>query len=194
MIKQFFDNIFHRGEQKMNDEMRRAVLLNAAAGEATQKSDADVMWQQQLGTNYELLHDDGVEDLLNEAMFKKAVVYNQVTQKWEVIAKAQLDFDMAALRILISPVNRASFLSPKEAEAMKYKIRAILKRIKMQMNPDHYNLGVSNFLKSIEIYTEFALNDAMDGRKAKLTKTIPKISTFQVETVNTNQKQGGKTL
>ena len=101
--------------------------------------------------------------------------------------RAVIDYDMVALRLIISHVNRASFITPFQYKILKIKLRYVLKCIRIRMNPRDYNLGINNTLKAIEIYVSFLLADAVDGRKAKLLKTVPRITRLEVEG---QEKQG----
>lgn len=163
------DRVFHRN-RNVPPEVTNAYLAAAAQGEAMRSSEADVSREEQLGTNNELLHDKAVEGLLEEEMYQK-IVYQIVDNKGAPLMDAagnpklgvlrgDLNYDMAAIRMILSHVNRASFLNPAEAAIMKVRIRAMIKMIKLQTSPDRFNLGFANFLRGIEIAAIFLINDA----------------------------------
>lgn len=166
------------------------AMVLAGLTTASQRNDDDVAWKEQQGTNYELLHDDSVEAVLNEMMYKSAVVFNEETGKYEVVKHADVDLNMVGLRLTASHVNRASFNDRKDAEILKTKNRAMSKLIKMQMRPDTFSLGMTTFLTGVEYYNEIALNDSIEGRKAKLLKTIPKVTSVEVQTGELKNNKG----
>ncbi len=172
----------------MSPEIHGAIISGTIANEGG-KRDEEIAFREELATNYELLHDEKLEKFMEDLMYKPGVILNPTTGQYEVIRRADIDFDMAALRMIISHVNRASFISPEEAEVLKIKLRHIIRRIRMRMRPDTYNLGVANFLKAVEIYVLVMLSDAVGGRKAKLTKTIPKVMSIDVQSSETQRKK-----
>jgi hypothetical protein len=151
------------------------------AGGESQRNESEQQWREQLGTNYEMMHDDALEDLFNELMWQARLYQDPATKEWKVAKRAVIDYDMVALRLIISHVNRASFITPFQYKILKIKLRYVLKCIRIRMNPRDYNLGINNTLKAIEIYVSFLLADAVDGRKAKLLKTVPRITRLEVE-------------
>lgn len=187
-LKRFVGGFFNRGD-KISRELREQILLTTSHAELQQRGETERAWRQELGTNYELLHDDDIEDLLKRAMYKDVVVYNKEQKRYELIQGAEIDHDFAALRVIVSHLNRGSFITQADAEVMRWEVSAMLRRIKMQMRPDTYNLSVSNFLSSFRVFAEFLLSDAIEGRKAKLVKTIPRIAQVEVATTQGERRQ-----
>jgi hypothetical protein len=176
-----FDRFFHKN-QNAPPEVQHAYMAALAQGEASRSSEADVSREEQLGTNNELLHDKAVEAMLEEEMYQR-IVYETTDSKGNPaygVMRGDLNYDMAAIRMILSHVNRASFLNPAEADIMKVRIRAMVKMIKLSTPPDRFNLGFANFLRSIEINCNFLINDAEGGRKGKLLKTVPRISQIEL--------------
>lgn len=176
-----------RKGDKMSSEMRQALVLAHVSGEASRTSESEMNRRLELETNFEMLHDTPVEEMLTDMMYDK-LYWTDPNEKDAAnplgkvhVARGELNYDMAALRMMWSQVNRASFLSPKEAGVIKIKIRNIMRRIKLQSRPDEYSLGKVNFLKAIEIHLYILLNDAIEGRKAKLLKMSSKGTTLNVE-------------
>lgn len=184
----FIGNIFNR--QQAPSPIRDAMVISGL--QSATRTDDDVAWKEQQGTNYELIHDDPLEEVLNELMYEKAVVWNKEKGEWQVIKKAQLDLNMVGLRMVASHVNRCSFNSQKDIEVLKPKMRAMTKLVKMQMRPDTFTLGMSTFLAGFEYQTNIALNDSVDGKKPKLLKTIPKITSVEVSTGEIQKPKGMK--
>jgi hypothetical protein len=182
-----FNRIFNRGE-KLSPEMKSAMVIAHLQSEASRGVETnEQILREQLGTNYEMLHDPDVEALLTEEVYQKLYWVDETQKSPESplgkvhVAKGDINFDMAALRLLYSQVNRSSFISPHEALIIKIKLRNIMRRIKLQTRPDQYSLGFVNFLKAVEINMMFLLNDAIEGRKARLLKTSPRVTTLAVE-------------
>lgn len=178
--------VFNR--QEASQPVKEAMLMHGL-GAAT-KNDDDVAWKEQQGTNYELLHDDPLEEVLNAMMYKSAVVLNPQTNQYEVVKRAELDLNMVGLRLTTSHINRASFNDERDIEILKTKNRAMSKLIKMQMRPDTFSLGMTTFLTGVEYANEIALNDSKDGKKAKLLKTIPRVTSVEVQTGEFKQPRG----
>lgn len=173
------DNLLHRNDNRMENEIRNAAVLSTVAGEA-QKPDSEIQWREQLGTNYELLHDDAIEQMLEEEMYEKALVHDATTGKWQVVRTGKINYNIAALRTIVSHIIRSSFISRDEAIDIELDVEAIIKRIILQCSPDAYNMGLSNWLESIRIWVHIALHDSIDGCKAKLTKTVPRVTQVEV--------------
>lgn len=168
----------------------KEVMIAHGLNQAANRTDDDVAWKEQQGTNYELLHDDPVEEVLNEMMYERAVILNEKTGQYEVIKRANIDLNMVGLRLTTSHLNRASFNSIKDVEILKCKQRAMTKLVKMQMRPDTFTLGMSTFLSGVEFTTEIGLNDSVEGKKAKLLKTIPRVTSVEVQTGELQKPKG----
>lgn len=183
-------NRFFGGDKGLSPEAKAQIYGQMAAAEGG-RTDTESQWRQQLDINYELLHDDGLEKLMEDAMYESVVATTKDVNGVEttkVYPHARINFNMAALREVGSHVNRASFLTKEQAVLTRIKLRCIMKRIKITMRPDQYNLGLSNFLHGYSIWIDFLLSDAEDGRKAKLLKTNPRLTTLQLEEVERNKK------
>lgn len=173
----FLGNILNR--QSAPNPVKEAMIINSAA-QAASRTDDDVAWKEQQGTNYELIHDDPMEAVLNEMMHDRAIVYNEEKKEYQVIANALPNLNMIGLRMVASHVNRCSFNEKSDVAILKPKLRAMTKLVKMQMRPDTFNLGMSTFLAGFEYANIIALNDSVEGKKSKLLKTIPKITSVEV--------------
>jgi hypothetical protein len=186
-----FSRFFRKGD-KISPEMQQAIALSTIQNE-TGKGDPDADWKQELGTNYEILHDQDVERMLNEEVYDKILYQDpddldEVTKepKWKV-GKGYLNTNMAALRMSLSHTMACAFITQKKANILEIKQRAMFKRIKLQTRPDLYDLGMVNLLKACEIRGIVQLQNSIEGRMAKLLKTIPRVS--QIE-VRSNAMQG----
>jgi hypothetical protein len=185
----FIGNLFNR--QQAPSPIRDAMVLSGL-NQANSRTDDDVAWKEQQGTNYELIHDDPLEEVLNDLMYESAVAQDPATKQWIVIKRAQINLNMVGLRMVASHVNRCSFNDRKDIEVLKPKMRAMTKLVKMQMRPDTFTLGMSTFIAGFEYATNIALNDSVDGKKAKLLKTIPKITSVEVQTGELIKPKGAK--
>jgi len=171
----------------MSPEMRQALILAHVSGEASKTSESEANRRLELETNFEILHDLDVEAMLTDMMYDKLYWVDSTEKDAQNpdgkvhVARGELNYDMASLRMLWSQVNRASFLSPKEANMIKIKVRNIMRRIKLQSRPDEYSLGKVNFLKAIEIQLYIMLNCAIEGRTARLLKMSSKATSLNVE-------------
>jgi hypothetical protein len=189
-------SIFNRNKDRLPDSVRDAVTAATVASE-TRKSDDDINFKQNAATNYELLHDDGIEALLEKMMYRPAIVKDKDNPNGlgiRIESKGEIDFLVAAIRLLYSHLNRASFLGGEQAIRLRIWLRYIMRRIKNQMRPDTYNAGIGIFLKAMEVELNIMISDAEEGRKPKLLKTIPRISTIQVETGGIPKKQSERVM
>jgi hypothetical protein len=164
-----------------------------AQGDAA-KPDSEIARREELGINYELMHDDDIEELLTNAMYLDEYITtvdaSGKTTKVDKVERAYIDYDMAAARIMISPANRVSYVSRDLANLMRLRNSRLIKCIKMQMRPDRYNLGQANFFRAIETYVDYMLSDAIGGRKAELLKRSPRETTFRAEVLNEKKNKG----
>jgi hypothetical protein len=181
--------LFNR--QQLPSPMKDALTLNAL-NQAAGRTDDDVAWKEQQGTNYELLHDDPLEEVLNGMMYERAIVWNEKENAYQIIPRANVDLNMLGLRLTASHVNRASFNSATDVEIAKCELRAMTKLVKMQCRPDTFSLGMSTFLTGVEYYNTISLNDSVDGKKAKLLKTIPRVTSVEVQTGEIQRNKGAK--
>jgi len=168
-----FLNFFRRGNGQKNKVKEDATLV-ALQGEMGRPF-TEEEWRSLLRIDYELLHDDALENLLENQMYSEVTVKNHDgTEEKQVL----VNYDIAALRTLITHLNRTSFIPPSEAELIKLYMEAAIVTIEMQMPEDAYNLGIGNFLDALDVFVRLMVNDAINGRKAKLIKTIPRATTI----------------
>ena len=64
-----FSRIWRKEKGGLTPEMRATIYASMAGGES-QRNESEQQWREQLGTNYEMMHDDALEDLLD----RKSVV------------------------------------------------------------------------------------------------------------------------
>lgn len=179
------NKITGKKEPTLSNEGREAVLIHSAT---RAKSEAEQNWQNILGSNYELVHDDDIEKLLSDLMYYRKVVKD--SQGNEVVINVGVNENMASLRLILSNLNRCAFLQPSEYPIMKLKLRNMVRYAKLQMNPQQYNLGTANFFRAVGINFTFLLNDALGGRKATLLKTSPQVTSVEVKEGEQAQKKG----
>ncbi len=191
MIKIPFFSSLLGGKQNLPTGVKDAIILNGVNA-AANRTDDDVAWKEQQGTNYELLHDDPLEEVLNEMMYDRAVVFDKTKNDYVVVKRAKINLNMVGLRLASSHVNRTSFNDKQDVEMLKCDLRAMTKLVKMQSPPDTFSLGMSTFLMGAEYYDTIGLNDSVDGKKAKLLKTIPRVNTVEVSTGELPKGKGAK--
>ena len=158
----FFKKLVNRMQRKQGElnEEDKQFAKSMAFGEA-QKSSDEIQNMRELGINYHMLHDDGLEAILGtmiNAMLQQGV----------------LDYDLMALRVTLSPLMRVTFIDDLEAEILKIRVKRELRRIEMSMPEDVFEEGGVNFLESIQTIAEANINCARDGRLTKWLKVSPK--------------------
>lgn len=181
------DKILRRG--KRDPEYSKALGLAYTQGQG-QKPLSEQEWREQLGINYELLHDEFIEAMLQARCYKPGRIVkikDDGGNEREIIVP-ELDRDMAALRTLMSHLNRTSFITSEEGELIKLYMERTIIGIEMKMDEDDYDLGEGNLLDAINVLIRLAVDDAVEGRKAKLIKTIPRRTEI---TVNPEQRKKG---
>jgi hypothetical protein len=146
-----------------------------AFGEASKSSD-EIANMRDLGINYHMLHDDSLEALL-DSMIKT------------MIQQGDLDYNLMALRITLSPLLRVTFIDDMEAEILKIRVKRELRRIEMSMPENFCEEGGVNFLESIQTIAEANINCARDGRLTKWLKVTPK--QFEITMGPIEKRKGG---
>lgn len=166
---------------KLDPEYMKALSMQVAAGESKQ-SMSDIEYKKLLLIDRELIHDDFIEKLLES----KAYVPYQVKNNGKTENRYMIDWNMVALRFVYSHLNRTSFITKEEAELVKLYVESIMIRIKMQTKEHEYDLGQGNVLDALDVLARLSVDDSIDGRKARLLKTIPRVTELYV---NPEQKQ-----
>lgn len=178
-------NPFSWGKGKGDPEFNKALTM-AAAGATAKQGIGDLEYKKLLLIDRELIHDDFIEQLLE----RKAYVPYQVKVKDGNSEKNEtrymIDWNMVALRFVYSHLNRTSFITKEEAELVKLYVESIMIRIKMQTKEHEFDLGQGNVLDALDVLARLSVDDSIDGRKARLLKTIPRVTELYV---NPEEKQ-----
>jgi hypothetical protein len=170
-----FDRLFKRGEDKQSKEqMKLALSHGVLAGESSRPQTTQEQMMQ-LGINIHTIEDENVVDTIN-AFIKFCGEQGIV------------DFDLFALRNLVTKLIRTSRLDRIDAYILSLKARQILRRIEMNMPNELVEIGVLNYIESIEIVLATAFCDSIGGWKAKLLKVTPRYFEITMPEQKKNQK------
>lgn len=143
------------------------------------KSDSAVEFDKTLGVNRELVHDPFLENLLEKMCWRWGAIYDAEGHptQWVPI---EPNYDGLALRTLLSHLNRVSHITEKEAVHLKLLARRALIGIEMGTEEYNFSMGRGNFYDSVLIQVHQIIDDSILGRKAKLLKVQPKITSVEV--------------
>ena len=155
-----FDWLLNRNKDTGKQEIKTALTHGILTGQST-RTQMSHEERMSLLINIHLIEDENIIDTINT--FIKFCADNNV-----------IDFDLFALRILVSKLIRTSRLERIDAYILMLKARQIIRRIEMNMPNELVEAGVLNYIESIEILLETAFCDAAGGWKAKLTKVTPR--------------------
>jgi len=162
-----------RRKKNGNKELKGAITHAAVMGDA-QRPIPQQKVMEQLGINIHMIEDTNVSDAVNQLI---AISLKQ----------GYIDFDLYALRNLVTKLLRTSRLEKIDAFILLKKVKVILRNIKMNM-PDYLiEWGVLNYVDSIEVLLWTAINDAVGGWKGKLLKVTPRV--FEISMPE--KKEGG---
>jgi len=174
-FKSFISGKLGKGGKELSD-LSKAMLVTGAGGQAKQ-SLPDIEMRKLLGINRDMIKDDWVLGFLEAQSLIPIQVKDQQGKLHDVM---RVNWDIAALRICASPVNRTSIIGKNEAELIKLINESIVDLIELQMDEDEYELGQTNALDAINVYLRFAVNDAYEGKKANLLKTIQTATRYEI--------------
>lgn len=153
-----FDFLRRRKDDKT--DVKIALAHGILAGES-QRQQLEQELMRDLQINIHIIEDENVVETINAFI-------NYCAQQGE------LDFDLFALRNLVSKLIRASRLDRIDAYILTLEAQEILQRIEMNMSEDLVKAGVLNYIESINILLQTAFCDAIGGWKAKLLKVTPR--------------------
>jgi len=166
-----FDRL--RRNKNQDKEMRKAIMSNVLVADASRPLPEERMTRE-LGINIHMIEDSHILDTLNQLI--------AITRE-----SGYIDFDLYALRNLVTKLLRTSRLEKIDAFILLKKSKIILRNIKMNMSDSLVALGVLNYIDSIEILLWTAITDAVGGWKGKLLKVTPKV--FEISMPE--KKKGG---
>jgi hypothetical protein len=92
-----------------------------------------------------------------------------------------VDNTFAAIRTMVSHVNRLVFLQPKNAKLVSLYMEDITETAKMSMAENAFDLGIGSYLDSLYNYLFMLINDAENGNKVKSMFEIRKRFEFAPE-------------
>jgi len=156
-----------------NKELKKAIMGNVLVADASRPLQEERMTRE-LGINLHMIEDSHILDTLNQLI---AFTHE----------KGYVDFDLYALRNLVTKLLRTSRLEKIDAFILIKKTKIILRNIKMNMPDTLVALGVLNYIDSIEVLLWTAITDAVGGWKGKLLKVTPKV--FEISMLD-KKKEG----
>jgi len=178
-ITKLKNRFFNRSQNNLPDEARHAMTVNTAAAEAQKNSD-EVSFMQNLGMFYEYLHDDPVEQALDSLMHDVYVYNDPTTKAVQIIRNGKINFNFTALRMLMSHKTDLSFLSKTAGELAQLDMEYSILNIESETSPDEYGLGLSNLLIASQFCLNRSLNNALDGRLARLLRNPVRTTDIRV--------------
>jgi hypothetical protein len=157
--------------------------------------ETEVAWKQNLAFKYEAIHDEDVEEILAQKCLVPQLIPKlkedgsidlQTNEKGELLVDGNghcmpkfvqayaVDNTFAAIRTMVSHVNRLVFLQPKNAKLISLYMEDIIETAKMSMNESSFDLGAGSYLDSLWSYVFMLINDAENGNKVKSMFEISK--------------------
>lgn len=202
--------IFRRNDAEIQQDVKNQLVVSAAHGEmARQDTEIDVKWRELLGIRHEVLHDDSVDDMLEQKCLK-AVSVPEFDKKGNLVFQRDtngkicvdgngnpivkykqayvVDNTFAALRTMISHVNRCTFLDPKNTRLVQLVMEDIIEDAKMNLPEKDFDLGLGSYLDSLWNHMFFLTNDAQNGNKVKALLEIRTIKSLDVNTMQKEKK------
>lgn len=172
-----------RNTETLN-EMDHSYATNLFTSENGKQS-SDVEMRRELGTNIHMIEDEGLTQQI-EIFSKYEVMVPQVERLepiklpetgeiieykpiYKVVKKELIDWNMVALRVLISKVIRTSWIDQANAEIYKEQIEYDIEELKENLSHAEYQRK-GPFYDSIKFMLLTAIDDAVNGRKARLMK------------------------
>lgn len=138
----------------------------------------DVEMRQALGTNIHMIEDEGLLSQI-EAFSKYPVDVvtfetevspsGAVTSKTITKPKELIDWNMVSLRVLSSKVIRTSWIDPKDADIYKEELEYAVEELKENLSQAEYQRK-GPFYDAVKFMLLTAIDDAVNGRKARLLK------------------------
>jgi hypothetical protein len=175
---------------------KETLTMATVQGDAMRgDGETEVAWKQNLAFKYEAIHDEDVEEILAQKCLvpqfipktgEKGEVEYLRDKEGEVIVDANgaptimyvqgftVDNTFAAIRTMVSHVNRLVFLQPKNAKLISLYMEDIIETAKMSMNESNFDLGAGSYLDSLWSYVFMLINDAENGNKVKSMFEISK--------------------
>lgn len=159
----FLSWLTRKGKELSDD--KKTSIYGVLSNPYTMHED-DRQLREQIGENEILLRDTQILDALE--LLRQAAAENK-----------QIDFDIMALRGLLSHNFRTGRNKPIDIAILTLKAQRILGRIEMNMPEDIARNGGVEYLEMCEMHIVNALNESDQGWKAELTKVSPKRFEFQ---------------
>ncbi len=153
------------------------------------KGDSAVEFDKVLGVNRELIHDPFLEDLMESTCVRWGAVYDEQGNPTKLVPVGR-DYDGLAMRVLLSPLNRVSFISEKTATHLKHLARRALIGVEMNTPEHEFSMGHGNFHDSMLVMITQSIDDSIDGKKAMLLKRQARVTGVEVS----ERKKGERSL
>ncbi len=198
-------------KNEVTEDRRHQIVVSAAQSEMMRgDTEADIAWRKDLAIRYEVLHDDDVEDILAQKVLKpikvpdldaKGNLQYQRDENGNVLTDSNgnpfikfkdavaVDNSFAALRTMISHVNRCTFLDPKNTRLVQLVMEDIIEDAKMNLPEKDFDLGLGSYLDSLWNHMFFLTNDAQNGNKVKALLELRTIKTLDVN-ASPKEKKG----
>lgn len=209
----FISRLFRRGNNNQIDPvLKDNLVLNAAQADlARGDSETDIALKRDQGIRYDILHDEDTEDILSQKCLKPQLMpaYDEQGKLLyerdkegnilldghgnPIIVYKQgyvIDNTFAALKNMLSPVNRCVFLDPRNKQLVRLQMEDIIEDAKMNLPERDFDLGLGSYLDSQYSTMLLLTDDATNGNKVKALLEIRKINTLDLA----NQKNDRKGL
>lgn len=175
-VKSILVNPFNRSSQP--ESVKQAVLLQTL--HTNDRSDDDNAFKEANIANYDNNHCETFEEIIRELFRNYAVSYDAQKGGFSV-NKADLNLNMSGVAVALSIVNRNSFVSEKYARmVLQPRLRKLIAMAELQISPAAYQNGASTLFEAFKYYGSIAIEDSIEGKKARLNKTITSIKQSSV--------------
>jgi hypothetical protein len=189
--------MLRRGDKiPQGPSFKETLTMATVQGDAMRgDGETEVAWKQNLAFKYEAIHDEDVEEILAQKCLVPQLIPKlkedgsidlQTNEKGELLVDGNghcmpkfvqayaVDNTFAAIRTMVSHVNRLVFLQPKNAKLISLYMEDIIETAKMSMNESSFDLGAGSYLDSLWSYVFMLINDAENGNKVKSMFEISK--------------------
>lgn len=160
----FLDFLHRKHERSERQQETHNAAVHATIMSSLGQNQQEQEYRQLLADNGLLVSDPNFEALM-------AQIVEQAENE-----SGQLDPDDVTLLGLLSNKIRTSFLEPEDAEIYKFRVHAIkLLRI-MDMEESEFFSGDARFWDMAEMHAQIALDNAKQGKIAKLIKATTRVA------------------
>ncbi|MDR2699544.1 MAG: hypothetical protein LBC12_01815 [Nitrososphaerota archaeon] len=190
------DKLIRKSPSSLSSDGKNAVFAHAADNEIFNATETEIAMKKTLAFFHEAIHDEDQEAIDFDKIMRRVVVPKVNPQTGEIeyardsmgavckdgtgapipvfIEGRQVDNYAAALAVLESPLNRLSFINPKNVALYSLYAENIVADIIMNSSSEDFENGKITYLNSKLVKYYKLLDDATNGRKITALLTVRK--------------------